>query len=79
VQSFATVGKWKQLRHIVTEMQSTAGSLITQAIDVLDDKYPARPPSAGLPIAGCLGPGGGRPRSDRGRAGRVYGRGRLGA
>ena len=33
VQAFVTVEKWKQLRHIVTEMQRTAARLITQAID----------------------------------------------
>jgi hypothetical protein len=45
VLAFVTVEKRKQLRHIVTEMQRTADSLITQAIDLLDDKYPAQPPA----------------------------------
>jgi hypothetical protein len=43
VQAFVTVEKWKQLRHIVTEMQRAADSPITQAVDMLDDRYPAQP------------------------------------
>ena len=43
MQAFLTVEKRKQLRHIVTEMQRTADSLISEAIDMLDDKYPAQP------------------------------------
>ena len=49
-QAFVAVEKWRQLRHIATEMQRTAASLITQAIDMLDDRYPAQP-SAGAKAA----------------------------
>ena len=39
VQAFVTVEKWKKLRHIVTETQRTANDLITEAIDLLAEKY----------------------------------------
>jgi hypothetical protein len=43
VAAFVTVEKWKTLRHIVTETQRTANDLITEAIDMLADKYGTRP------------------------------------
>jgi hypothetical protein len=47
VQAFITVEKWKQLRNIVR--QCAAKGLITQAFDMLDDKYPAQRPAGARP------------------------------
>jgi len=47
VQAFVTVEKWKQLRHIVTETQRTGDSLISEAIDMLADKYGEQPKEPG--------------------------------
>lgn len=48
VQAFVTVEQWKKLRHIVTETQRDGSSLISEAIDMLAEKYgeqPKEPPS----------------------------------
>lgn len=46
VQALVTVEKWKTLRHIVTETQRTADDLLSEAIDMLAEKYPT-PPTGG--------------------------------
>lgn len=49
VQAFVTVEKWKKLRHIVTEQQRTGDDLLSEAIDMLAEKYPTPPPSGAKP------------------------------
>jgi len=43
VQALVTVEKWKTLRHIVTEQQRTGDDLLSEAIDMLAEKYPTTP------------------------------------
>ena len=43
VQAFVAVSKWKKLRHIVTETQRTGDDLLSEAIDMLAEKYPTTP------------------------------------
>lgn len=43
VQALVTVEQWKKLRHIVTEQQRTGDDLLSEAIDMLAEKYPATP------------------------------------
>lgn len=38
-----TLEKWKTLRHVVTETQRTATDLISEAIDMLAEKYGEQP------------------------------------
>jgi hypothetical protein len=47
VQALVTVEKWKKLRHVVTETQRTGDDLLSEAIDMLAEKYP--PPAARKP------------------------------
>jgi hypothetical protein len=46
VQALVTVEQWKKLRHIVTETQRTGDDLLSEAIDMLAEKYPTQPTSA---------------------------------
>jgi hypothetical protein len=58
VQGFVTVEQWKKLRHIVTETQRDGSSLISEAIDMLAEKYGIQPkePSGRKTKPGGAGP-----------------------
>jgi hypothetical protein len=43
VSAFVTVEKWKKLRHVVTETERTANDLLSEAIDMLAEKYGTGP------------------------------------
>lgn len=45
VSAFVTVEKWRTLRNVATNTQRTATDLLTEAIDVLAEKYADRPPA----------------------------------
>lgn len=49
VQALVTVEKWKKLRHIVTETQRTGDDLLSEAIDLLAEKYPPTPTGSAKP------------------------------
>jgi hypothetical protein len=56
VQALVTVEKWKKLRHIVTETERTGDDLISEAIDMLAEKYPT-PPTGSRPTRRARAPG----------------------
>lgn len=58
VQALVTVEKWKKLRHIVTETQRTGDDLLSEAIDMLGEKYPATPRGGAKPAKRGPAPGG---------------------
>jgi hypothetical protein len=49
VQAWVTKAQWRKLRHVVTETERTANDLISEAIDLLAAKYPARTEKARKP------------------------------
>lgn len=49
VQALVTVEKWKKLRHIVTETERTGDDLLSEAIDMLAEKYPTAPATGPKP------------------------------
>jgi len=57
VQAFVTVEKWKTLRHIVTETQRTGDDLLSEAIDMLAEKYPTPVAASAKPARRGRAPG----------------------
>jgi hypothetical protein len=47
VQAFVTVEKWRKLRHLVTDTGRTGDDLLSEAIDMLGEKYGEQPKEPG--------------------------------